>query len=208
MILSVTTRPTLRERQRQAARALVAEAALPHFLARGYAGTTTKAIAEAAGVSEGTIFNYFGAKSAVLLEALRQLVPSPDEVERTRLAMDALPDGEAVITQFCRHDEAVAERALPLARVFVEAAASDAEVASWWRDQEEFRHRAQRWLIELLDSHGWLRTDLPKEVLARRLWITASPEVRLKWEDADLPTADFRAWEEAVLQGLLLPPGA
>ena len=64
---------------------------MPLFLARGYAGTTTKAIAEAAGVSEGTIFNYFAAKSAVLLEALRQLVPSPDEVERTRLAMDALP---------------------------------------------------------------------------------------------------------------------
>ena len=186
----------------------MAEAALPLFLARGYTGTTTKAIAEAAGVSEGTVFNYFGAKSAVLLEALRQLVPSPDEVERTRLAMDALPDGAAVITQFCRHDEAVAERALPLARVFVEAAASDVEVASWWRDQEEFRHRAQGWLIELLDSHGWLRTDVPKEVLARRLWITASPEVRLKWEDADLPTADYRGWEEAVLQGLLLPPGA
>lgn len=181
---------------------------MPLFLARGYAGTTTKAIAEAAGVSEGTVFNYFGAKSAVLLEALRQLVPSPDEVERTRLAMDALPDGAAMITQFCRHDEAVAERALPLARVFVEAAASDAEVASWWRDQEEFRHRAQGWLIELLDSRGWLRTDVPKEVLARRLWITASPEVRLKWEDADLATADHRAWEEAVLQGLLLPPGA
>ena len=187
---------------------MVAEAALPLFLARGYAGTTTKAIAEAAAVSEGTIFNYFAAKSAVLLEALRQLVPSPDEVERTRLAMDALPDGAAVIAQFCRHDEAVAERALPLVRVFVEAAASDAQVASWWRDQEELRHIDQGWLIELLDSHGWLRTDVPREVLARRLWITASPEAHLKWKDADLPAADFRACEEAVLQGLLLPPGA
>ena len=104
MLLSMTTRPTLRERQRQAGRALVAEAALPLFLARGYAGTTTKAIAESAGVSEGTVFNYFGAKSAVLLEALRQLVPSPDEVERARQTVDALPDGAAVITQFCRHD--------------------------------------------------------------------------------------------------------
>ena len=181
---------------------------MPLFLARGYAGTTTKAIAAAAGVSEGTIFNYFAAKSAVLLEALRQLVLSADEIERTRLAMDALPDGAAVIAQFCRHDEAVAERALPLVRVFVEAAAADAEVASWWRDQEEFRYRDQGWLIELLDSHGWLRTDVPKEVLARRLWITASPEAHLKWKDAGLPSADFRTCEEAVLQGLLLAPGA
>jgi len=82
------------------------------------------------------------------------------------------------------------------------------EAACVRRPQEEFRHLDQGWLIELLDSHGWLRNDVPKEVLARRLWITASPEVRLKWEDADLPTADFRAWEEAVLQSLLLPPGA
>jgi len=197
-----------RQRQHQAARALVAEAALPLFLARGYAGTTTKAIAEAAGASEGTVFNHFGSKSAVLLAALRQLVPSADDVEQARQAMDALPDGAAVITEFCRHDAAVAESALPLVRVFVEAAATDAEVASWWRDQEEFRHRSQGGLIELLDSHGWLRTDVSKEVLARRLWITGSPELRIKWEDAALPPADFGAWEEAVLQGLLLPPRA
>ncbi len=42
--------------------------ALDLFCAHGYAATSTKRIAEAAGVTEGLVFHYFGSKEALLLE--------------------------------------------------------------------------------------------------------------------------------------------
>lgn len=48
-------------------------AALALFCEHGYAGTSTRRIAEAAGVTEGLVFHYFGTKDALLLElAARQ----------------------------------------------------------------------------------------------------------------------------------------
>jgi AcrR family transcriptional regulator len=201
--------PSLRERQREAARGHVAGAAGPLFLEKGYAGTTTKAIAAAAGVSEGTVYNYFGSKPEVLLEALRRLVPiRPGELDAIRDELAAMPDGDAAIREFCRHDEEVAQRALPLVRVFLEAAATDTEVAARWRAQEEVRLESQTSLLDVLGSRGWLRTDVPRDMLARQLWLTVSPEIRLKWADTGLPVKDHLAWKETALRSLLLPPEA
>jgi len=47
--------------------------ALALFYEHGYAGTSTRSIAEAAGVTEGLVFHYFPTKDAILLEiAARQ----------------------------------------------------------------------------------------------------------------------------------------
>lgn len=43
-------------------------AALELFCEHGYAGTSTRRIAEKAGVTEGLVFHYFGTKDALLLE--------------------------------------------------------------------------------------------------------------------------------------------
>lgn len=44
--------------------------ALQLFREQGYAATTTKKIAEVAGVTEGLVFHYFGTKDALLLEIM------------------------------------------------------------------------------------------------------------------------------------------
>jgi AcrR family transcriptional regulator len=49
-------------------RARILQAALRLFAARGYEGTTTKDLAAAAGVAEGTLFRYFSNKKAILIE--------------------------------------------------------------------------------------------------------------------------------------------
>ncbi|MFO0580469.1 MAG: TetR/AcrR family transcriptional regulator [Polyangia bacterium] len=46
----------------------VLAAALELFCEHGYAGTSTKRIAEKAGVTEGLVFHYFGTKDALLIE--------------------------------------------------------------------------------------------------------------------------------------------
>jgi AcrR family transcriptional regulator len=58
-------RRTSEERRR-----LIVAAAVPLFARKGFAGTTTKEIAEAAGVSEGLVFKHFPSKSALYAEII------------------------------------------------------------------------------------------------------------------------------------------
>ena len=61
-----------REAQVAIRREQLLAAALTLFSEHGYAATSTKRIAEAAGVTEGLVFHYFGSKEALLLELASQ----------------------------------------------------------------------------------------------------------------------------------------
>lgn len=49
-------------------RSRILQSALPLFAAKGYEGTTTKDLAHAARISEGTLFRYFPTKKSILVE--------------------------------------------------------------------------------------------------------------------------------------------
>jgi AcrR family transcriptional regulator len=59
-----------RERQKQETERQILEAALALFTAHGYESTTTKQIAEAAGVAHGTVFLVAATKEALLVKVL------------------------------------------------------------------------------------------------------------------------------------------
>lgn len=65
------TKPTLRQRQAQATRHLITQAAQDLFLQQGYACTTIEAIAEQAGVAVSTVYAVFGSKRGIL-RAIRE----------------------------------------------------------------------------------------------------------------------------------------
>lgn len=58
-------------------RARIMAAFLKLAIERGIDSTTTRAIAQEAGVSELTLFRHFGDKATLMKEALRETVPSP-----------------------------------------------------------------------------------------------------------------------------------
>lgn len=60
--------PGLRERQKQERRRAISDAATALFLERGFETVTMAEVAEAAGVSIKTIFNYFGSKEELFLD--------------------------------------------------------------------------------------------------------------------------------------------
>ncbi len=64
---TTTARATPDERRRQ-----ILDVACTLFAHHGYAGTTTKAIASAAGITEGLIYHYFGGKADLLVEVVNQ----------------------------------------------------------------------------------------------------------------------------------------
>jgi AcrR family transcriptional regulator len=63
-----------RERRVAARQAQILEAAARLFAEKGYHRTTTRDIAQAADLSEGTLYNYFGSKEDLLLGILSRLV--------------------------------------------------------------------------------------------------------------------------------------
>jgi AcrR family transcriptional regulator len=71
--MAVQTPPSRRERRIAARRSAILEAAARLFAERGFHRTTTRDIAEAADVSEGTLYNYFENKDELLMGIMAQL---------------------------------------------------------------------------------------------------------------------------------------
>lgn len=64
----------------------------------GYKGTTTKMIAEAAGVNEVTIFRYFKNKEGIILELIKEIDPSMTPVKD--FLNQGFIDAEDLLTRF------------------------------------------------------------------------------------------------------------
>lgn len=89
--------PGLRERKRQQTRDHLAEVAMSLILEKGYARVTMEEIAEAGGVSRGTLYAYFPVKEALVAQffsvrvaeetrpILEQLALMPDALDRLHL---------------------------------------------------------------------------------------------------------------------------
>ena len=65
-------RPTQARAAPDDRRRQILDVACTLFAHHGYAGTTTKAIAAAAGITEGLIYHYFGGKADLLVEVVKQ----------------------------------------------------------------------------------------------------------------------------------------
>jgi AcrR family transcriptional regulator len=96
-------------RQRRIARRRkeILTAAAHIFAQKGYAGTTTKEIADAADVAEGTLYNYFGGKREIL-RAVAVEAESP--MEEALLSVGTLENREAMIVLFERAFDLVEAR--------------------------------------------------------------------------------------------------
>lgn len=79
----------------RARRRAIVDAALPVFARKGFAATTTKEIAQAAGVSEGLIFKHFPSKASLYEAIFLSCIDGDPEYER----LIALPPGTATLVQ-------------------------------------------------------------------------------------------------------------
>lgn len=198
---------SLRAAQRERGREVVRDAAEELFLANGYAGTPVTEVAKRAGVAEKTVYNLFGTKSGLLLDLFSVRVSGEgEETLATRHEqVDQLVDSNEIIAEFCRINQEVAARALPLLRVVIEASAVDSDVADRLAAQEEHRMQDQAYLLDALDRRGHLRKDKSREDLAHDLWLAAAPELVIKVLDVGWSLERHASWLSEVLEALLLP---
>lgn len=101
--------PQQNERIRAASRARIVEHALRLFAEHGYERTSVKMIADAAGISQGLLYNYFESKDA-LLRAIFEA--SMDDVRDSFAAAEEEPDPRRRVERLVRESFRVLRRNL------------------------------------------------------------------------------------------------
>ena len=93
MIVMTTTHEGLRERKKRLLRQQLSDTATRMFLERGFDAVRVVEVAEACGVSDKTVFNYFPAKEALVLDRLEGTMTAL----RTGLATPGTPPVQATL---------------------------------------------------------------------------------------------------------------
>ncbi|WP_239133938.1 TetR/AcrR family transcriptional regulator [Rugosimonospora africana] len=169
-----------REAQTSATRRRVISAAQACFEERGYVGTTMRAIAQRAQVSVETV-HQTAAKRDLLLAAFTLAVTGEDSQARLldRPEPKAIfddPDPVRRLRGIAAYVVRINTRVTPLWRVFEQAAAADAHVATEYADLIRRMHAEIRDALAVLAERGDLRTDRPADELADLLWLLVLPD--------------------------------
>jgi AcrR family transcriptional regulator len=165
-------RSPLREEQARQTRVAVLDAAGGCFLARGYAATTMRDIADAAGVSVQTVFGQ-GSKASLLLACVDRAVVGDDE--RVSLAAREpfvrfveATDAAGKLAALADMARQYIPQAIPPIGVFASAAEVDQEIAAAWEEYERRRWQDARALVASLEP--WLRTGWDVERATDVFW--------------------------------------
>jgi AcrR family transcriptional regulator len=202
-----------RQEGARATRARICTAAEDEFLAHGYAGTTVRAIAAAAGVSRPTVELIFGTKARLLKAVIDRATAGDDEpipmLQRNWAdAAQANRDARGFVAAFGETLTEAAQRAGRLVLVVLDAARSDAEISAVATQMMRQREIMAEWLVDGLTQRARLRPDLNHREAVDIVWTLMDPAVfeRLTQQRAWSP-ARFEAWFTDSILRLLSTPG-
>ncbi|MFA4932284.1 MAG: TetR/AcrR family transcriptional regulator [Caldisericia bacterium] len=198
-----------RERRVERRKEEILKAAASVFAAKGYAQATTKEIAAAADIAEGSLYNYFGSKRDILVAIISR---SPPPVDRLLVEAEHLTDREGFIQLI---ERAVLEPApeQPCMRTIIKEA---------WTDDELFRRYQARHIEELTSRFarvigggveaGWLRSvdpDVTARAVIALLMAFMMPLLRHTGssEDPGVRERAARVTADLLLYGLMKPKG-
>lgn len=154
----------LREQHRQDTRRHIVAAARDLFQSTGYAGTTMEAVAERAGVSRATLFNYFPGKQSLLLPFAAHLV-------RTRVRPEveaALEPWPGLLTALDVTFDSMERHVFSLPDL--KGGLREAALSEVRRPEHPPRRQDGDLILQVLkraSARGELRRDLPLAELAR-----------------------------------------
>ncbi|GAA0234716.1 helix-turn-helix domain-containing protein [Cryptosporangium japonicum] len=193
----------------RATRAAVLAAARESFLANGYAGTTIRAVAGAAGVSQETVYKRFGGKAGLLKDVYDVAMAGDDEPVPIAGRPQSLAVHRAVTPrETTRAYAALArwlmERAGAVLRVVVPARGSDPELDAFVRTIDGERLIGTRMAVTAWDEHGWLRPGLGRDRAIDTVWTLNSPAVWLLLDERGWTGEDYERWLRETLDATVL----
>ncbi len=130
--------PGLRERKKRATRQLISNVASGLFIQRGFEEVTVAEIAEAAGVSKMTVFNYFPRKEDLFLDR------HADRLAELLSVVSARPAGVSPVAALRAHQHALLASGHPLSGAIAGGpgfwwvlSSSPALMARWYEQERE-----------------------------------------------------------------------
>ena len=168
------TRPTLRQRQAQATRSMIAAAAQELFLKRGYTGTTIEAVADQAGVAVSTVYAVFGSKRGIL-RAIRQAWHGRSHIQEVVYGDPGTSSAEQRIEQLASATRRQWETGSEVIAIYNGAADADPDAAAELAEALEGRRKGLRTFALSLENH--LRPGLSVDQATAILLVMCLPEV-------------------------------
>lgn len=195
-------------RRRQAARttrARILEAATAAFLTRGYHGTTIRQVAEAAGVSQETLYKTFGGKAALLKAVYDVALAGDDEAIPLAARPEALAVRDATslaeaAQRYAELAQLISGRTDPLLRVLLTSRGTDKALDDFARTIDRERHTGATFFVTAWHRAGWLRADISIEEAIDSVWALNSPQLRWPLLDRGWSEEQYARW----LAGLLV----
>lgn len=197
-----------REARAAATRAAIREAAAELFVEGGFAATTMREVAAAAGVGERTLYDVFPTKAALFDEVVgvaivgdELAVPVADRPEFRAALLER--DGRRAIALFAEYVAALLDRAGPLIMVAAGSAGADPDMRRFSEAGAAATEANTRTFAASLAEHGVLAGDV--ERAADTLFAISSPHVhQLLRVHRRLTREQYRDWLEETLVALLL----
>lgn len=141
-------RSALREEQAEQTRLRIARAARDRFVERGWAGTSVRSVAAAAGVSEATVYAAYGSKAGLAIS----LVDSADadaDTDRVVAELDAAAgDPRGQLAALVGFDRRLFENAGDVIRVIVEGRRNEPALAAAYAEGRGRGDRNRRAVLE------------------------------------------------------------
>jgi AcrR family transcriptional regulator len=203
--------PGRRDRARRTRRAIV-DAARELFVAQGYAATSIRAVATAAGVSVPTVEQAFGTKRALLKEVVDVTRAGDDEPvamldREPAVAAAAAATAPEFLDLIAAEIAAVSARVSAVQAVLGAAAAGDPEIAGLAAETDAQRRVVAGWLVDTLAGYAPLRPA--RDRAADAVWALLDPVVHRRLTvDCGWSTGEFAGWLADALGRLLLSPAA
>ncbi len=193
-----------------ATRARIREAATRLFVERGYAATTMRAVATAAGVGERTLYDAFPTKAALFSHTLGVATVGDEEPVRVAgrpeiTAAREQADPRAALAHHVTYAAALLERAGYLIMVSVEAAGTDPDMRAAADAGATATHQVHLTLTETLHARGALRDGLDPATAADVLYALCSPHThQLLRRHRGWSVEQYRTWlENAIVRELI-----
>lgn len=193
-------------------RAAILSAATASFLHDGYAGTTMRSVARAAGVSVPTVELAFGTKAALLKAAIDVAIAGDDDpvavLDRPWAGeARALADPRDVLGLAARVLAAAQARSAGLMLALFEGAAGGDELDALRRQMVAQREVTAAWLVDRLAERSALRHRLRRAEAVDMVWALIDPALfdRLT-RHRGWTAARYERWIADTLAAALLAP--
>jgi AcrR family transcriptional regulator len=182
------------------------------FEDRGWAATTVRSIALAAGVSPKTVEAAFGTKAALLEAAVAYAIrgdldPRPVAQRETIARIERAPDAATMLTLHAAHLRGVHERSARIAFAVEQAAPADPIAAERWRQMNSNRAAAIEWATETLLQLPGRRRGLRRKDVRAFFWVALDwATYRTLTEQARLTPGRYEAWLRRYYAANFLEP--